>query len=146
VFRFPDEWYRDYDESRDAFASPELRAIESLVLDERDDWQLVEGKYLEAAAGTLLDDWADFFALAEPVDRLDGFLEAYWAADTPGAAHALIERSAVLHFSCVDGAVWEVHAKDPALVQAVRAHLDGAPGARAAPSTLLESLRRYEDG
>lgn len=144
LFRFPDGWYRDWDEAADAFASPELRAAERLVLEERDDWKLVEGGYLAAAAGTLLDDWADFFALAEPVDRLDDFLERYWAADTPEAADALLGDSVALHFSCVDGAVWEVHAADPALLDAVRAHLAGIPGILAAESTLLQSLRRYE--
>ena len=144
VFRFPDGWYRDWDDAADAFASPELRAAERMVLEERDDWRLVEGGYLGAAAGTLLDDWADFFALAEPIERLDGFLERYWAAGTPEAADALLRESVALHFSCVDGAVWEVHAADPALLDAVRAHLAGIPGILAAESTLLQSLRRYE--
>ena len=144
VFRFPDGWYRDWDDAADAFASPELRAAERMVLEERDDWKLVEGGYLAAAAGTLLDDWADFFALAEPVERLDDFLERYWAAGTPEAADALLGESVALHFSCVDGAVWEVHAADPALLDAVRAHLAGIPGILAAESTLLQSLRRYE--
>jgi hypothetical protein len=40
--------------------------------------------------------------------------------------------------------VWEVHAADPALLDAVRAHLAGIPGILAAESTLLQSLRRYE--
>ena len=114
------------------------------MLEERDDWRLVEGGYLAAAAGTLLDDWADFFALSAPVDRLDDFLERYWAAETPDAANALLEDTVALHFSCVDGAVWEVHAADPALLDAVRAHLAGIPGILAAESTLLQSLRRYE--
>src|SRR3954471_11067897 len=107
IFRFPDDWYRDWDEATGTFASPELRAAEGLVLDERDDWRLVEGGYLAATAGTLLDEWADFFALARPVDRLDDFLERYWAAETPDDAHALLRDTVALHFSCVDGAVWE---------------------------------------
>jgi len=144
VFRFPDGWYRDWDEASGAFASPELRAAEGLVVEERDDWRLVEGGYLAAAAGTLLDDWADFFALAAPVDRLDDFLERYWAAETPDAAHALLRDTVALHFSCVDGAVWEVHAADPSLLDAVRAHLADVPGILAAESSLLQSLRRYE--
>ncbi|HEX8244081.1 MAG TPA: hypothetical protein VF541_11310 [Longimicrobium sp.] len=144
VFRFPDGWYRDWDEAAGAFAGPELRRVERLVLDERDDWRLVDGRYLHAVADTLLDDWADFFALAKPLDRLDGFLERWWAADTPQAAHALVEETCALHFSCVDGAVWEVHAADPALLDAVRAHLARIPGAAAADSTLMQSLRRYE--
>jgi len=143
VFRFPDGWYRDWDEEAGAFASPELRAAGGMVLEERDDWRLVEGGYLAAAAGTLLDDWADFFALAEPMG-LDAFTERYWAADTPEAAHALLSGAVALHFSCVDGAVWEVHAADPALLDTVRAHLAGIPGILAAESTLLQSLRRYE--
>lgn len=144
VFRFPDGWYRDWDEAAGAFASPQLRHAERLVLDERDDWRLVDGRYLEAVADTLLDDWADFFALTGPIGRLDGFLERWWAADTPAAAHALIEATTALHFSCVDGAVWEVHAADPALLQAVRAHLASIPGVTATDSTLMQSLRRYE--
>jgi hypothetical protein len=144
VFRVPDGWYRDWDDAAGAFASPELRAAGLLVLEERDDWRLVEGGYLAAAAGTLLDDWADFFALSAPVDRLDDFLERYWAADTPDAANALLRDAVALHFSCVDGAVWEVHAADEALLEAVRAHLAGIPGILAAESTLLQSLRRYE--
>ncbi|HEX6751552.1 MAG TPA: hypothetical protein VF092_29940 [Longimicrobium sp.] len=144
LFRFPDGWYRDWDETAGAFAGRELRAAERLVLDERDDWRLVDGRWLQAVADTLLDDWADFFALAAPADRLDGFLERWWAADTPESAHALIEETCALHFSCVDGAVWEVHAADPALVELVRAHLDGVPGVTAADSTLMQSLRRYE--
>lgn len=144
VFRFPDGWYRDWDEASGAFASPELRAAERLVIEERDDWRLVEGQYLADAAGTLLDDWADFFALASPLARLDDFLEHYWAAGTAEAADALLRDSVALHFSCVDGAVWEVHAGDPALVERVRAHLAALSGVRAAESTLLQSLRRYE--
>jgi hypothetical protein len=50
-----------------------------------------------------------------------------------------------LHFSCVDGAVWEVHAADPALLDLVRAHVAAVPGALAAESTLMQSLRRYEN-
>jgi hypothetical protein len=144
VFRFPDGWYRDWDDAAGAFASPELRAAAELVLDERDDWRLVEGGYLAAAAGTLLDDWADFFALVAPVERLDDFLEPYWAADSPDAANALLQRSVALHFSCVDGAVWEVHAADPALLDTVRTHLAGLPDLRVTESSLLQSLRRYE--
>lgn len=144
LFRFPDGWYRDWDEAAGAFASPELHRAERLVLDERDDWRLVDGRYLQAVAGTLLDDWADFFALREPIGRLDGFLERWWAADTPEAAHALVEDACVLHFSCVDGAVWEVHAAEPALLDAARAHLASTPGAAVAASTLMQSLRRYE--
>ena len=144
VFRFPDGWYRDWDEAADAFASPELRDAERMVIEERDDWRLVEGGYLAATAGTLLDDWADFFALSAPLERLDEFLERWWAADTPEAADALLRDTVALHFSCVDGAVWEFHAADPALVEAVRAHLATLPGAHAAESTLLQSLRRYE--
>jgi hypothetical protein len=144
VFRFPDEWYREWNEAQGAWAGPELRDAERLVLDERDDWRLVEGAWLQAVASTLLDEWADFYALEEPVDRLDGFVERYWAADTPEAAHALLEDAVALHFSCVDGAVWEVHATDPALLDAVRAHLSGLPGASAADSSLMQSLRRYE--
>lgn len=144
VFRFPDGWYRDWDEAAHAFASPELRAAERMVIEERDDWRLVEGGYLAATAGTLLDDWADFFALSAPLARLDDFLERWWAADTPEAADALLRDTVALHFSCVDGAVWEVHAADPALVETVRAHLASLPDVRAADSTLLQSLRRYE--
>lgn len=144
LFRFPDDWYRDWDEVAGAFASPELRATEALVLDERDDWRLVEGGFLSAAAATLLDDWADFFALATPAARLDDFAEPYWAARTPDAAHAFLERTVALHFSCVDGAVWEVHAADPALLRLVRDHVATLPGAVAAESTLMQSLRRYE--
>jgi len=144
VFRFPDDWYRDWDEAAGAFASPELRGAERLVLEEHDDWRRVEGGYLAAAAGTLLDDWADFFALADPDVRLDDFLARYWAAGTPEAADALLRESVALHFSCVDGAVWEVHAADPALIDAVRAHLASIPGVSASGSTLLQSLRRYE--
>jgi len=144
LFRFPDDWHRDWDEAAGAFASPELRAAEALVLDVRDDWRLVDGRYLQAVADTLLDDWADFFALAEPADRLDGFLERWWAADTPEAAEALLSGVCALHFSCVDGTVWEVHAADPALLTAVREHLATLPGIAAAESTLLQSLRRYE--
>ncbi|HEX8693906.1 MAG TPA: hypothetical protein VF746_15900 [Longimicrobium sp.] len=146
VFRFPDDWYRDYDEARGDFASPELRAAERAVLEERDDWRLVEGAYLEAVADTLLDDWADFFALAAPVGGLDAFLERYWAARSPEAAHALLSSAAALHFSCVDGAVWEVHAADDALLDLVRRHLEGVPGARAADSSLMQSLKRYDAG
>lgn len=142
LFRFPDEWYREHD------APPgdtsELRRVEGMVLDERDDWKLVEGAWLQAVAGSLLDDWADFFALREPADGLDGFMERYWAAGTPQAAHELIEQSVALHFSCLDGAVWEVHAADPALLDAVRAHVATIPGAAAAESSLMQSLRRYE--
>lgn len=144
LFRFPDHWYRDYDEARGEFASPELRDAARWVLDERDDWRLVEGAYLDAVADTLLDDWADFFALAEPVDRLDAFVEPYWAAQTPQAAHALLERTVALHFSCVDGAVWEVHAADPALLTAVREHVAGVHGVIAADSSLMQSLLRYQ--
>ena len=144
VFRFPDDWYRDWDEAAGAFASPELRAAERLVIEERDDWRLVEGGYLRAAAGTLLDDWADFFALARPADRLDAFVERYWAATDPEAAHALLEETVALHFSCVDGAVWEVHAADPALLDEVRAQLEGIAGVTLAESSLMQSLRRYE--
>jgi hypothetical protein len=144
LFRVPDDWYRDWDEAAGAFASPELRQAERLVLDERDDWRLVDGRFLQAVADTLLDDWADFFALAAPADRLDAFLERWWAADTPEAAHALIRESCALHFSCVDGAVWEVHAADPALLDAVRAHVAALPGVTATDSTLMQSLRRYE--
>lgn len=144
VFRFPDGWYRDWDEAADAFASPELRDAERMVIEDRDDWRLVDGGYLAATAGTLLDDWADFFALSTPLARLDDFLERWWAADTPEAADALLRDTVALHFSCVDGAVWEFHAADPALVEAVRAHLATLPGAHAAESTLLQSLRRYE--
>jgi hypothetical protein len=146
VFRFPDDWYRDYDEEKDAFGSPELLAAEGLVREQRDDWRLVEGMYLARVAGTLLDDWADFYALADPATGLDAFLEGYWAAETPEAAHAFLARATVLHFSCVDGAVWEVHAADPALLAEVRAHLGGVPGAAAADSTLMASLRRYDAG
>jgi hypothetical protein len=144
LFRFPDDWYRDWDEAAGAFASPELREAARLLLDERDDWRLVDGRYLASVADTLLDDWADFFALAAPADRLDGFLERWWAADTPEAAHALIAGTCALHFSCVDGAVWEVHAADPALLDAVRAHVATLPGVTATDSTLMQSLRRYE--
>ena len=144
VFRFPDHWYRDWDEAAGGFASPELRAAERMVLEERDDWRLVEGGYLAAVAGTLLDDWADFFALASPDVRLDGFLARYWAADSPASADALLGETVALHFSCVDGAVWELHAADAALVDGVRAHLASVPGVSAADSTLLQSLRRYD--
>ncbi|HSU14073.1 MAG TPA: hypothetical protein VLK66_08250 [Longimicrobium sp.] len=144
VFRFPDDWYRDWDEAAGAFASLELRAAARLVLDERDDWRLVDGRYLERVANTLLDDWADFFALSEPADRLDGFLERWWAADTPEAAHALIEETCALHFSCVDGAVWEVHAADDKVLDAVRGHAAALPGVTVTDSTLMQSLRRYE--
>lgn len=140
LFRFPDEWYREPDGGDGSGPRP----VEPMVLDERDDWKLVEGAWLQAVAGSLLDDWADFFALREPVERLDDFVERYWAADTPDAAHALIERSVALHFSCLDGAVWEVHAADPALLDAVRAHVATLPGAAAADSSLMQSLRRYE--
>lgn len=143
LFRFPDDWYRDYDEERGAFASPELRDAERGVIEERDDWRLVDGAYLEAVADTLLDDWADFFALAEPVG-LDAFTERYWAAETPEAAHALLSGTVALHFSCVDGAVWEVHAADDALLDAVRAHVAALPGVAAADSSLMQSLRRYD--
>ena len=146
VFRFPDDWYRDWDEGAGAFSSPELEAAERLVVDARDDWRLVEGAYLEAVAGTLLDEWADFYALREPIDRLDGFLEAYWAAETPEAAHAFLSRTTALHFSCVDGAVWEVHAADPALLGEVRAHLASVADAVPSDSTLMRSLRRYDAG
>ncbi|HEU0051742.1 MAG TPA: hypothetical protein VFQ39_01150, partial [Longimicrobium sp.] len=87
-----------------------------------------------------------FFALADPSLGLDAFLEWYWAAGTPEEAHAFIARTAALHFSCVDGAVWEVHAADPALLAEVRAHVAGVPGAQAAESTLMDSLRRYDAG
>ena len=144
VFRFPDDWYRDWDEAAGAFAGPELQAAERLVLDARDDWRLVEGDYLRQAADTLLDDWSDFFALNPGIGSLDAFLEGYWAADTPEAAHAFLSDAVALHFSCVDGAVWEVHAADDALLREVRAHVAGVPGAVAAESTLMQSLRRYE--
>ncbi|HET7229594.1 MAG TPA: hypothetical protein VFJ16_06300 [Longimicrobium sp.] len=143
VYRFPDAWY-GADEVDGARATPELRRMDALVLDERDDWKLVEGAWLQAIAGSLLDDWADFFALREPADDLEGFLERYWAADTPDAAHALLQEAVALHFSCLDGAVWEVHAADPALLAAVRAHVATLPGATAADSSLMQSLRRYE--
>jgi hypothetical protein len=144
VFRFPDAWYREWDDASGAFSSPELHAAEGMVLEERDDWRRVDGAYLAAAADTLLDDWADFFALADPALRLDAFLERYWAAKTPEAAHALLSSAVALHFSCVDGAVWEVHAADPALLDLVRAHVGAVPGALATESTLMQSLRRYE--
>jgi len=144
VYRFPDEWYREFSEARDAWEGPELRHAERLVLDERDDWKLVEGEWLQSVAGSLLDDWADFFALREPADELGDFLERYWASDTAEAAHALIEERVALHFSCVDGAVWEVHAADPAVLDAVREHVATIPGASAADSSLMQSLRRYE--
>jgi hypothetical protein len=44
----------------------------------------------------------------------------------------------------MDGAVWEVHAADPALLDAVRAHVAALPGAAAAESSLMQSLRRYD--
>ncbi|HEX9935916.1 MAG TPA: hypothetical protein VGB15_02290 [Longimicrobium sp.] len=142
LFRFPDEWYREPDAAPGDAA--QLGWVEGMVLDERDDWKLVEGAWLQAVAGSLLDDWADFFALREPAEGLDGFVERYWAADTPEAAHALITSVVALHFSCLDGAVWEVHAADPALLDAVRAHVATIPGAAAAESSLMQSLRRYE--
>jgi len=144
LFRFPDGWYRDWDEAAGAFASPELRDAERLVVEERDDWRLVEGGYLAGVAGTLLDDWADFFALSSAEMRLDDFVARYWAADTPEVADALLRDTVALHFSCVDGAVWEFHAADPALVDGVRAHLARLPGVSATASTLLQSLKRYE--
>jgi hypothetical protein len=136
VFRFPDDWY-DGDDQR-------LAGAEALVRAEHDDWRLVEGAYLEAVADTLLDDWCDFFALADGGARLDDFVERYWAAGSPAALEELLRRETVLHFSCVDGAVWEVHAADEALLGEVRAHLPAVRGAGWAPSTLMESLRRYE--
>jgi hypothetical protein len=146
LFRFPDHWHRDHDEESGDFSSPELREAERWVLEEKDDWRLVDGRYLEAVADTLLDDWADFFALAEPAPGLDAFTERYWAARDPEAAHALLSATVPLHFSCVDGAVWEVHAKDPALLAAVRAHLAALPAAAATDSSLMQSLRRYDGG
>jgi hypothetical protein len=137
IYRVPDEWYRDD-------AAPEPRTLDALVLDERDDWMLVDGAWLQTVAGSLLDDWADFFALRHPTDRLEDFVERYWSADTPEVAHALLEDTVALHFSCMDGAVWEVHAADPALLDAVRAHVSALPGAAAAESSLMQSLRRYE--
>jgi hypothetical protein len=144
VYRFPDEWHREWNEAQGAWDGPELRDAARLVCDERDDWKLVEGAWLQSIAGSLLDDWADFFALREPAGDLGGFLERYWAADTPEAAHAMIESTVALHFSCVDGAVWEVHAADPALLAAVRAHVASIPGASVASSSLMQSLRRYD--
>ncbi|HEX8829907.1 MAG TPA: hypothetical protein VF705_02020 [Longimicrobium sp.] len=143
VYRFPDEWYRA-DGADDAPSTPERRRMDALVLDERDDWKLVDGAWLQAVAGSLLDDWADFFALRQPADNLDGFVERYWAASTPETAHALLQGTVAIHFSCLDGAVWEVHAADPALLDAVRAHVATLPGATAADSSLMQSLRRYE--
>lgn len=133
IYRVPDEW-----------TGPEPRALDALVLDERDDWMLVEGAWLQAVAGSLLDDWADFFALRRPADALAGFVDGYWAAESAEEAHDLIEREVALHFSCMDGAVWEVHAADPALLEAVRAHLAALPGAVPTESSLMQSLRRYE--
>jgi hypothetical protein len=144
VFRFPDHWYRDWDEAAGAFAGPELREATAQVLEERDDWRRVEGGYLQSTAGTLLDEWADFFALSDPSLGLDAFLERYWAAAGPEQAHRMIEASTDLHFSCVDGAVWEIHAADPALLEQVRSHLATLPGVITADSTLMQSLRRYE--
>lgn len=146
LYRFPDEWYREPDPPNDTGTGPELRRMEALVLDERDDWKLVEGAWLQAVAGSLLDDWADFFALRDPAVELGAFLDRYWAAESPEQAHALIEREVVLHFSCLDGAVWEVHSADPALLDAVRAHLATLPAASPAESSLMQSLRRYEPG
>jgi len=142
IYRVPDEWSGDG--APDGWAGPDTRAMDALVLDERDDWMLVEGAWLQAVAGSLLDDWADFFALREPAERLDGFVERYWAADTPESSHALLAGSVALHFSCMDGAVWEVHAADAALLDAVRDHVATLPGAAATESSLMQSLRRYE--
>ncbi len=141
VYRFPDEWWS---EEQGGWTAPEPSGAERLVLDDRDDWKLVDGAWLQAVAGSLLDDWADFYALREPADDLDGFFERYWACDTPELAHRMFEDGVALHFSCVDGAVWEVHAADPALLDAVRAHVAAIPGASAAESSLMQSLRRYE--
>jgi hypothetical protein len=144
VFRFPDHWYRDWDEGAGVFASPELRAAGEQVLEERDDWRRVEGGFLQAAGETLLDEWADFFALRDPGETLDRFLEQYWGAADPGQAEQVIASLSELHFSCVDGAVWEIHASDPALLEQVRAHVATLPGVTTSDSTLLQSLRRYE--
>lgn len=138
IFRFPDAWYTEGGEGAAKLAEAERR-----VLEERDDWRLVEGAYLEAVADTLLDDWCDFFALRDDVG-LDAFTEGYWAAESPAAAHDFLTRHVALHFSCVDGAVWEVHAADEALLDALRAHLAGVRGVAVAESTLMRSLRRYE--
>ncbi|HKV12706.1 MAG TPA: hypothetical protein VJ725_31465 [Thermoanaerobaculia bacterium] len=119
---FSKEWYREYDEELGDYTSAELREIESCILDasrELGPWTYVEGRYLDAVADTLVDEWWDFFAVDRPVTNLDQWVRDFWAAAKSGRLAEYVHDWTTLWCAGVDGVRWDFFASDERLIEAI---------------------------
>jgi hypothetical protein len=109
---------------------------------ERDSWKYVEGRFLEAVADGLIDEWWDFFAVDEPVENLDDWIHAFWdAARSRSLAQYLTDRVS-LFCAGIDGARWDFFAADLAIVDAIYRNAIIQPG-MIVRATSLDELIRY---
>jgi hypothetical protein len=120
--RFPEEWYREYDERLERYTGVELDEVESCILDESHElgpWKYVEGRYLDAVAETLVDEWWDFFAVDRPVPNLDQWVRDFWAAARSRRLAQYIHDWIPLWCAGVDGVRWDFFATDERLIHAI---------------------------
>ncbi|HEX2642409.1 MAG TPA: hypothetical protein VHU81_05425, partial [Thermoanaerobaculia bacterium] len=109
---------------------------------ERDSWKYVEGRFLEAVADGLIDEWWDFFAVDEPVENLDDWIHAFWDAARSRSLAQYLTARVSLFCAGIDGARWDFFAADLAIVDAIYRNAIIQPG-MIVRATSLDELIRY---
>lgn len=134
---FPGDWVEAsrYDESRDVYVDGPLGRFHALRLDAADGYELYGAGLLPEFAAGISEDWNELFAFVEPVSSL-----REWVVGRFGDRRAQhVAATATACFLNVDGAYWEIHARDVRVIEVVRADMGGEPSVMVAEASLGES-------
>jgi hypothetical protein len=128
--RFPDDegWQRE----RSAILA-ESSGTES--------WRYVEGRFLEAVADTLIDEWWDFFAVDRPVEDLDGWVRDFWAAARSRTLVQYLIDWTPFFCAGIDGVRWDFFSPDPGLIGAIHDQAGAHPGVQVRRTDLDSFIR-----
>jgi hypothetical protein len=78
----------------------------------------------------IIDDWLEVIGFKTPPADIDGYCREFNSITACRKANDFLDATAAICFFCIDGASWEIFARDESLLAVISGHMKDKDGFR----------------